>query len=156
METAMSVVNYNPTTKEQIATFTDKIVGEVESGAISALELHVKLTAIESCFKQIKERIAESVMNEANVYTEKSFELFGAKVEKAELGTKYDFTLCNDPKYHDYKAEQEKIDKEIKEREKFLKAIPGSIELTDETTGEVVTVYPPTKSSKSGIKVTLK
>ena len=34
----MSVVNYNPTTKEQIAAFTDKIVGEVESGAINALD----------------------------------------------------------------------------------------------------------------------
>lgn len=152
----MSVVNYNPTTKEQIAAFTDKIVGEVESGAINALELHIKLTAIENCFKQVKERIAEAVMEEVNVYSEKSFEMFGAKVEKAELGVKYDFTLCNDPKYVSYKTEQEKIEKDIKEREKFLKGIPKSIELTNEETGEITTVYPPVKSSKSGIKVILK
>ena len=156
-QSAMSVINYNPTTKEEIAVFVDKIVSEVEIGAVNALELYIKMKAIESCFEQIQGKIRESIMNEVDVYTEKEFELFGAKVSKAETGTKYDYSVSNDTYYNDLAANKKRIDTEMKEREKLIKAAPATgLEIVNPDTGEVEKIFPPIKSSSTFIKVSLK
>lgn len=79
----------------------------------------------------------------------------GVKIELAEVGSTYDFSQCNDPEL----ARLEEIVKQaadrLKERKEFLKTVPGKgIEVLADG-GELVTVYPPGKSSKSSYKVTL-
>lgn len=154
-QSAMSVINYNPTTKEEITNFVDKICNEVENGSVNALELYIKMKAIESCFEQIQARIRESIMNEVDGYAEKEFELWGAKVSKAETGTKYDYSVSNDPVYSNLSDSKKELDFKIKEREKFLKTLPATgMEIVNED--ELVKVFPPIKSSSTFIKVSLK
>jgi len=157
METAISVINYNPTTKQDIAHFTDKLVGEVESGAVSALEVHVKLTALEKCFKQVKDRVNALTMDEVNLHPEKTFDVFGNKVEKSELGISYDFSNCGDPIYIEINRQIDELKVKLKERESLLKSIThGSLHVAMEDTGEMVELFAPVRKSTSGIKVTLK
>ena len=78
----------------------------------------------------------------------------GVKFEIAETGTAYDFSKCNDPELAELEARVEEYKKKLKERQELLKAVPASgmeIRFGD----ELVTVYPPSKSSKSSFKVSL-
>ena len=80
-----------------------------------------------------------------------------SKVEIKEVGTKYDFSKCGDPVYEQLEQMAESAKSSLKERSDFLKAIPKSgIPFLDENSGEMITVYPPSKSSTTSIAITLK
>jgi len=156
MESAYSVINYNPTTKEQAETFAKKLTDEVMQGDVNPLELHVKLTAMQKAFDAVKKNIAQYTLDEAGKHGAKSFEINGAKIEISELGTKYDFLPCGDSQWEMMDAEIKALDDRKKEREKFLKTLTKSMTIVNELTGEIETINPPHKSSTTGIKVTLK
>ena len=80
----------------------------------------------------------------------------GTKIELAEVGVKYDFSKCNDEQLLNLEESKIQLDNLIKERQAFLKSLPS--EGMDIVTpyGELVHVYPPSKSSTSSFKVTLK
>lgn len=150
----MSLINLNPTNKEEIKSFVDKLTNDVEYGSVNALELHVKLTAMEKAITDLKKNIRNSVMKVANNY-EQSFDAFNSRIEKVETGTKYDYSQCGDTVYDDLLATYDKVASDIKEREAFLKTVkPGTTLIDDD--GVISTIYPPVKSSTSFLKITLK
>lgn len=80
----------------------------------------------------------------------------GTKIELAEVGTKYDYTFCEDDEYNELIVKQMGIEEQIKERQKFLKSIPiDGIEIVD-SDGVLKRIYPPSKHSTSSVKVTIK
>ena len=80
----------------------------------------------------------------------------GVKFEVAETGSSYDFSQCNDSELADLEQKAKEAADALKARKEFLKTVPTSgIEMLDRATGEMVTVYPPSKSSKSSFKVSL-
>jgi hypothetical protein len=86
---------------------------------------------------------------------------FGSKYSLAETGTKYDYSKCGDILYNHYTKEAARIDKLVKEREKFLKALttPMKVSFPDPETGEMhedVELIPPTKTSTSSFKLEIK
>ncbi|HKR03496.1 MAG TPA: hypothetical protein VJY62_02590 [Bacteroidia bacterium] len=156
MESAYSVINYNPTTKEQAEKFALKLISEVKSGEVNPLELHVKLTAMQKAMDQVKKEIGALTLQEAEKHGAKMFEAYSSKIEIYELGTKYDFSNCNDPEWVEAKQKEDEAAEKRKERETLLRSVKGSLEIVIPGTGEIAKVYPPTKSSTTGIKVTLK
>jgi len=79
----------------------------------------------------------------------------GVKIELAETGSTYDFSKCADPELTKLEAEAEAASAKVKARKEFLKGVSSrGLEVLCEG-GEVVTIYPPAKSSKSSYKVTL-
>lgn len=79
----------------------------------------------------------------------------GVKIELAETGTSYNFSKCNDPELAKLEAEAVQAAEKVKQRKDFLKAVPAQgLEVLAEG-GELIMVYPPSKSSKSSYKVTL-
>jgi len=77
---------------------------------------------------------------------------FGTKFSLAETGTKYSFDGCGDPEW-------DSLDKEIaplllkkKEREEFLKKLKSPLDVLDKTSGEIITIHPPVKTSTSSFK----
>ena len=83
------------------------------------------------------------------------YEANGCEHQLVEAGVKYDYSVCNDPVYNKLKAQLTVLEDEIKAREKYLKAIPsqGVQTLLED---EVLTLYPPAKSSTTSITVNLK
>jgi hypothetical protein len=77
----------------------------------------------------------------------------GVKFENAETGTSYDFSNCNDPILVEMEEKAKAFAEQVKARKEFLKTIDGSVNVL--IGDEVVTVYPPSKSSKSSFKVSL-
>jgi len=85
----------------------------------------------------------------------KTFEHYNAKFEIKEMGVKYDYSVCQDAVYNNLKNKLVVLEDEIKAREKFLKTIPSQgLETLIED--EVVTLYPPNKTSTTTISVNLK
>ena len=80
----------------------------------------------------------------------------GASFQVKETGVKYDFSQCNDPVWNNLKEQADRINEQLKEREKYLKVIKNPKTEIDEETGEVYTIIPPTRTSTTSYTVTFK
>lgn len=102
--------------------------------------------------KEIKEMVRAEVVKFNGKFTTPR----GVKFENAETGTKYDFTKCGDTELLLLETQMKIAETKLKERREFLKNVPDSgIDVVDVFTGEVVKVYPPSKTSNSSYKITL-
>jgi hypothetical protein len=143
-------------TKTDIRTISNNMVADILNNG-NVIESADALNKMETLIKEIKSNaewvdyLREEVAKRgASVVTTS-----GTKIELAEVGVKYDYTKCNDEQLNDLVAEQERIESLIKERQTFLKTI--SVSGLDIVTinGELVTIYPPSRSSTSSIKTTI-
>lgn len=116
-----------------------------------------QIAVMENYIKAVKadERFTSYVREELAKNGGKLTTASGAKVEIMEGGTKYHFDKCGDTVLPQLERQKEEIDRQIKHRQEFLKAAPekGCEVIVDG--GEVVTIYPPYKTSTSTYKVTL-
>jgi hypothetical protein len=143
-------------TKSDIKTISNNMVADIlNNGHI--IESADALNKMETLIKEIKSNpdwidyLREQVaMNGASVITSS-----GTKLELAEVGIKYDFSKCGDEMLNDLLIEQARIDELVKERQTFLKTIPVSGIDVVTISGELVRLYPPSRSSTSSIKTTI-
>jgi hypothetical protein len=143
-------------TKSDIKTISNNMVADIlNNGHI--IESADALNKMETLIKEIKSNpdwidyLREQVaMNGASVITSS-----GTKLELAEVGIKYDFSKCGDEMLNDLLAEEQRIDELVKERQTFLKTIPVSGIDVVTISGELVRLYPPSRSSTSSIKTTI-
>lgn len=143
-------------TKSEIDKQCKVIIDAInESGEINPLRVATTMKALEFAMKAIKDGITEQVLDEAQKYESKSFEFDGHQMMVQETGTKYDFSLCCDPVLAKLERDAEAIKVKLTNRQKFLKSIDDQMTVVDEDSGEVFTVLPPSKSSTTGVVITL-
>jgi hypothetical protein len=144
------------TTKAERQAFAQSVIKGIKDGLSDPLKIHYQVKCMEDVIKNITSDpdYKSMTLDEAAKYG-KTFEHFNARFEVKEMGVKYDYSVCNDPTYNKLKAQLTVIEDELKAREKYLKAIPsqGVQTLLED---EVVTLYPPAKSSTTSITVNLK
>jgi len=155
-ETPVQLLTLMANTSTQIDVFSDGVIQAVQGGEINSLTVLIQLRAMDKASERILKEIDSNIMTEAAKYPGNSFEFMGNKITKAEHGTKYDYSVCNDPILNELVAEQEKIAAKVKARQERLKSQTGPETIIDPNTGEVVTIYPPTKKSKSGLNVSIR
>lgn len=143
-------------TSTEIDVFSDGIIKSVDEGEMNPLHVLIQLRAMEKASDRILKAIKENMLNEADKYPGTSFEFMGNKIEKAELGTKYDYSKCNHPKWNELTAEINELKKELLETESFLKAIKSPLEIFNSETGETSIITVPIKTSTYGLKVTIR
>jgi hypothetical protein len=146
------------TTKAQRATFVSDLISRIEEGQADPIKVKLQVKKMEELVKAIQDnqRFRELLMDEA-VKEGKTFERYEAKFEIRSAPAKLDFTACNDAEHTRLTASIEELKGRLKERESFLKSMPscGLDIVTDD--GEVLKVFPPTKSPAADIiAVTLK
>lgn len=151
----MSALRIMPSTAEQVGRFAKGIIESVQNGDSNPLEVLVLLRALEAVSETVRDSIRQNVLNAANRYSERSIELFGARIEKAEVGVSYDYTTSSDPVWERFKVEEQTAAARRKERETFLRSLKEPLTVVDETTGEVSQIRPPIKRSSAGVKVFL-
>ena len=156
MSEALSYLTVLPSTADEIKRFSNQIINQVKSGNENPLKLLVLLRALEATAETIRDGIKQEITSEMDKYSEKSFEAFGARLEKAEVGVAYDYEATGDRDWFQFKATEEGASARRKEREVFLRALREPMTLLDTESGEVYEVRPPLKKSKSGVKVFLK
>lgn len=142
--------------KSQREQFVSDILRAVDAGEVSALQTHLFLKSIEDVVKRVysSDWYKNQVTEEAQKYG-KSFDYGNAKIEVKETGVKYDYSVCNDPVLKSLREIQVSTDKQVKEREEFLKRVP-SVGMEVLIEDEVVTLFPPSKSGTTSVAVTLK
>lgn len=156
--TTTSIMSLFDTTKEQRQSFVTDIVTQVNNGEVDVLKIHKEVKSLEEIVKAItsNEDYKKALLTEAKK-NGKKLNFANAEFQIKEAGVKYNYLQCNDELYNKFKDEQLELDQKIKDREAFLKAIPSvGLPVLNETTGEVVTIYPPAKSSTTTVQVTLK
>jgi hypothetical protein len=153
---AYGVMKLLPDTKTGVEIFSRQLVSAVQNGEVNPLELKALFKIMEKVSEKVDDEIKDNLLREAGKYSEKKFQAFGFEIEKAEVGTKYDYLACGDPIYEQRHAILEAAKSQLKEREDFLKALRDPLTIVDDESGEVATVRPPVKKSTEGLKISMK
>lgn len=148
---AISISTPSKTRISQVAT---NIIDQCRNGEIDALELIVKVSALEKILEIIREGVAENVLKELNKYQGKTSKL-GAQVIQKELGVKYDYSESE--AWKAVKEMEDKLSTKRKEIEKMAQLVPEGTQVswTDKDSGETLSITKAAKSSKTGFAVTL-
>lgn len=135
-----------------IADLAGRAISAVVNGDISPIEAHIQISRMENAIKQFKDdtQVRDITLRELSKYG-KSHQFGDCRLEEAESGVKYDYSMCGDSKLRDMYETLEALKVDIKEREMMLRSMPAS-GLADPETGEVL--FPPARSSKTIIKTT--
>ena len=144
-----------PENKQQIENFAQQLEQGLESGNIVASELLRFQKALEKVFDKIKPTLIDCAINEIEKY-EKNAIIKNTEFSIVEAGVKYDYTDCNDHVLNNLMLDMDYLKGKIKSREAMLKALSEPMQIIDELTGELSTIYGPKKSSSTTIKVSFK
>lgn len=151
------IINIFDVDKTQRQSFVTSVIESVKSGNVNPLELHCNMKAMTEIVGSINKfpEYKEAIMEQAEKYDGKTFEYGHAKITIKEVGVNYDFSECNDLEYNELKTQFDELQAKVKDREKFLKAMPKKQVLIDEETGETYEVFPAVKTSTTSLSVTL-
>lgn len=154
--TATGVLSLMANTSTECDVFSDQIIQSVKDGEESAIKVLVQMTAMSKVIERVKKEIRNNYLNEADKYEGNSFTYLGNVIQKGDVKTEYDFTLCGHPEW----STLEKIITDSKEAQKeietFLKALKKPTSFLDKQTGEWIDLLPPIKKSTPGLKVSIK
>jgi len=150
----IELIKSGPQTGDQILDFQNEILDSVTNGFEDPLFLLVKLKAFTKALDGAIDSIQEYALSEAQKHG-KSFAIYGAKVDVKEMGTKWFFDKTGDPIIARIAEQKDQIGKAEKDRQSFLKTLKEKVSFLDEESGEVFTVYPARKESKTGIAISI-
>ena len=148
MDNAVSYLTVLPANKDEIKSFSDRVISELEGGAIDPLELRRNIKAIEMALESIKDKARNIFVDEAQKYG-KEFNYKGAEFNVAEFGIKYNYESTGDPVWA-------KLNELKKKREEYLRGLKDVDYWVDEETGENYKITPPVKTSATSVSVNIK
>jgi len=165
-----SILSLFDATKSELNSFVDGVMNAVQEGQADAVKVlcHLKkMEAVIGTFTDKNEKtnkradvaklFSSYVLDGAKQYPGKSFEAFGAKFEEKEVGSKWDYSQCNDTELAELETKSKEASDALKERQKYLQNLPAAgIETLDKSTGDMVMIYKPSKSSTTALTVSLK
>lgn len=139
--------------KESRQNLAQEIVNKVLDGQIEPLQLQLQIKCLEEICDLIKSDpyYNHELLTSAEKYG-KTFDYQLAKISVKEVGVKYDYSKCNDPKLSQFEQKATTAAEFLNSHQKYLQKVPlEGITQLDEETGEKFTVYPPSKSSKTSV-----
>jgi hypothetical protein len=153
MDSTLSTITIFPSNEAELKHYISTIKGEILSGTIDPLSALKQLKYAEKTIAALLKdaELEGHFLEEAEKYG-KSFEHLGIKFTVQEVGTKYDFSGCQDSFYDDLIQTKTTVDAKIKEREAFLKTVPED-GIVNGDTGEVI--FRASKSSQTKVVVRL-
>lgn len=153
-------LNNLPPNKSAISAYAERTISELlDSGLYSPFEIITRAAVMDEASKKLRadDALREACIAEYEKYgTREAITYHDVKITVKETGVSYDYEPCGDPVHARLLQEKEAIDAKLKEREKFLQHLPvEGVETIDEETGEITRIYPPSRTSKTGVQVTL-
>lgn len=147
-------------TKDERQSFVVRVVEAIEDG-YNPLKIHYRLKVIEKIIEMlndnkttISKRYRELLLLEAAKHG-RQFDFDNSHIEVKETGVKYDWSKCGDEILMKDIETLKYLEGKIKARQELLKTIPPS-GMQTVVGDEVVTLYPPTKTSTTALALTLK
>lgn len=169
MELVLTPDNIPVLSKENAATFHQQARERIfeHGGAFEYIEVIKFFAALDKQItgdkqakieedKEFLDYLREEIKRNGNGGDKAEFKTArGVKFTLSEVGTSYNFSQCNDQELCDLEIAANNAAEAVKNRKEFLKTVPLSgLEILTKD-GELVTIYPPSKSSKSSFKVSL-
>jgi hypothetical protein len=154
--TATGVLSLMANTSTECDVFSDQIIQSVKDGEESAIKVLVQMTAMSRVIDRVKKEIKNNYLNESEKYPGNSFEFMGNSIQKGDVKTEYDFTVCGHPEWTHLENVITDSKEAQKEIETFLKALKQPTSFLDKGTGEWIDIIPPLKKSTPGLKVSIK
>jgi hypothetical protein len=141
--------------KATIINQSQLVRDNILDGNLDALQVLISAKKMQELGKQLEEvsrPIAEDkvVLGRGEVYKLQSVEV----VEKT-IGSRTDYSTCNDPEWDSLQQALCDIKDAIKKREAFLSAITSATTIVTND-GEIITINPPIKSGRLGLSLTIK
>ena len=143
-------------TKETIKEHSINLLKDLDNGYITPLQLATQLKYFEDVITNVKEELRQRVVAEQSKYGKERMTFKGAAFDIKEAGIKYDYSHCDDPIWNDLKKLLDALNDKMKGREAFLKTLKERLTYVDESTGEIITIYPPQKKSTTTYSITWK
>lgn len=135
-------------------SLAESLVAQVVEGSVDPMQAFIQIKAIAEVCKQFLDN--PEILNRTRTAIVKAGKsvpvLNGAKVTLATT-TSYDYESSNDPEYIELSRQKEAIENKIKARQMFLKSIDDSIDVVDKKTGELRTIFQPSKTQKQTLRV---
>jgi hypothetical protein len=123
------------------------VIRSVSDGDLAPIDTAIHLNAVKQAVEAILDGIRHEVLRALSLHPGSKADKWGCKIEEAEVGHKWNFSVCGDPVY-------DRLVKELEERKKFLKAIPSTgLEIRHED--ELITLNQPVLTSTTSFKTTL-
>jgi hypothetical protein len=153
-ESAISIFRKLPETKGQITSYKNLIKQSVENGEVDSLVFFKQVVALEQLVKELKQDdiIKDVILEEAERFNQKSFTYSNAKFSIREVGSRYNYQICDDSQWNELNDEMQKLKEKISARENFLKSITPEMEVYG---ADGVKISPPVKTSSTQVVVTL-
>lgn len=114
---------------------------KLESGEVDEIDLYIAFKKVEKYVKTILPYIIDHI--DANSIG-KDFKKHGVSIGVQNTRPSYNFEACKDEIYNQLKSD-------FKDRENLLKSITKPTDVTDEETGEIVTINPPIKKQGTAL-----
>lgn len=156
--TAISILALFETDKAQRASFVQDVITKMQDGTADPLKVHLQMKCMEDLVngfigskkgsKEYKDLVLEAAQKHG-----KEFDYYNAKFSVKEVGTKYDYSVCEDVVMNELLAQQAGLKTRIDERAKFLQTIPES-GMADPENGNMI--YRAVKTSTTSVTVKLK
>lgn len=153
-ETNPSLLHNSVAITESIQALRNKIL----DGEVDALAAFINLGRAEKIIAEVKKdpAVVDCALNAFSRYGQKTVAIGDCEVTEAQTAIKYDFSECGDAELNELYQKKSSNDAAIKEREGFLKQVKKPTLIAEPETGELYTIYPPVKSSKTTLKLTYK
>lgn len=135
-----------PNNRASAEAMAQVINKEIEEGLVDPLQLLIARKSIETFLELIKPTLNAAAITEAAKHGSGLVKYQGAEIKVGEYGTQYDYSKCNDPVYEEILERFNKVDKEKKSRETFLKGLTKMEQIMD-AEGTLHEVWAPVKTS---------
>lgn len=148
------------TDSRSISEYAREAVAAITEGQVDPLTAFVNINKIKKVVEEVGKNteVTRTVVDYIGQRGDarEGLTVGDCKAQVCEAGITYDFSECSDPTLTELYTEADAIKERIKARENFLKGIDGHMTVIDENTGEAITLYPPSRSSKTTVKLTFK
>jgi hypothetical protein len=142
--------------KSNVLKYSEELVNLTEEGHLDTLTALARIEFLSQVLETAKASLREKAVDELDLYGPESktgVVKSGVTFKHKETAVKYDFS--NTEHWRSIKANEDQISESRKEFEKFLKTLKQKSTILDEETGEMNQVFPPIKSSKTTVEITL-
>lgn len=153
---ATGVLNLFSTSRTGIDVFSDQIIEAVKEGEINPLQVRIWIKTMEEIIERVKKETAANQLTEADKWAEQRFEYLGATIEKADVKTEYDYSVCKDSEFELLEVALNVAKEALDNRKAFLKTLKAPLSIADKVTGELMDINPPLKKSTPGLKVSIR
>lgn len=134
-------------TKDSIKETSLALLHDIDEGHMHPLQVAAQFKFVEDVISNVKEELRQRVIAEKDKYGKDDMTYHGAKFDIREAGVKYDYSQCDDMIWNDLKQQLDALNEKMKEREAFLKSLKERFTYIDESTGEIITLYPAQRKS---------